>query len=81
MLGPFMTVLRGFCIRALRSYESFVMGYGQPGENNLAQGWQERREARLRDRRQQRFAGEAAQPGQPVRPATSEPERVRWWLS
>jgi hypothetical protein len=38
----------------LRSYESFVMGYGRPGEDDLARGWQERRDARLRDRRQQR---------------------------
>lgn len=38
----------------LRSYESFVMGYARPGEGMLADGRQARRDAQLRDRRQQR---------------------------
>lgn len=38
----------------LRSYESFVMGYGRPTEDNLTAGQQEWRDDRLRDRRQQR---------------------------
>lgn len=38
----------------LRSYESFVMGYSRPSEDDLTAGWQERRDARLRNRRQQR---------------------------
>jgi hypothetical protein len=38
----------------LRSYESFVRGFSREGDDDLASGWQERRDARLRDRRQQR---------------------------
>lgn len=38
----------------LRSYESFVRGFGSEGDDNLTAGWQKRRDARLRDRRQQR---------------------------
>ena len=38
----------------LRSYESFVRGFSCEGDDDLASGWQERRDARLRDRRQQR---------------------------
>ena len=38
----------------LRSYESFIRGFGSEGDDDLTAGWQERRDARLRDRRQQR---------------------------
>ena len=38
----------------LRSYESFVRGFSREGDDDLSSGWQERRDARLRDRRQQR---------------------------
>lgn len=38
----------------LRSYESFVRGFGSEGDDDLTASWQERRDARLRDRRQQR---------------------------
>ncbi|MDB5412461.1 MAG: helicase [Rubritepida sp.] len=38
----------------LRSYESFVKGFGSEGDGDLTAGWQERRDATLRDRRQQR---------------------------
>ncbi|MFG1285138.1 helicase-related protein [Xanthobacter autotrophicus] len=38
----------------LRSYESFIRGFGSDGDDDLAAGWQKRRDERLRDRRQQR---------------------------
>ena len=38
----------------VRSYESFIRGFGSEGDDDLSAGWQERRDARLRDRRQQR---------------------------
>ena len=38
----------------LRSYESFIRGFGNEGDDDLATRWQERRDERLRDRRQQR---------------------------
>ncbi len=38
----------------LRSYESFVRGFGSEGDDDLTPGRQERRDERLRDRRQQR---------------------------
>jgi len=44
----------GRTLLPLRSYESFVRGFGREGDDNLSAGWQERRDARLRDRRQQR---------------------------
>lgn len=38
----------------LRSYESFVRGFSREDDDDLATGWQERRNKRLNDRRQQR---------------------------
>lgn len=38
----------------LRSYESFVRGFGSQGDDDLTAGWQARRDARMHDRRQQR---------------------------
>lgn len=38
----------------LRSYESFIMGYGEAGKDRVSAGWQARRNQRLADRRLQR---------------------------
>lgn len=38
----------------LRSYESFIRGFAREGHDGLRQGWQERHNAKLNDRRQQR---------------------------
>lgn len=38
----------------LRSYESFIRGFGSEGDDDLTPGWQKKRDERLRDRRQQR---------------------------
>jgi hypothetical protein len=44
----------GRTLLPLRSYESFIRGFGCEGDDDLTAGWQKRRDERLRDRRQQR---------------------------
>ena len=44
----------------LRSYESFIRGFAREGHDGLRQGWQERRNAKLNDRRQQRELPESS---------------------
>lgn len=44
----------------LRSYESFIRGFAREGRDGLRQGWQERRNAKLNDRRQQRELPESS---------------------
>lgn len=44
----------------LRSYESFIRGFAREGHDGLRQGWQERHNAKLNDRRQQRELPESS---------------------